>query len=71
MSLDFTADQSTLSNVDPDLCRHMASLGHNGLIPVKDVPVVRLLISGAWRVNVRIFFNKCEYKVLFHIGLWL
>ena len=37
MSLDFTDDQSTLvqviaitwANVDPDLCRHMASLIHN------------------------------------------
>ena len=47
MSLDFTEDLSTLvqvmacgvkqqaitwANVDPDLCRHMASLGHNELI---------------------------------------
>ena len=46
MSLDFTDDQSTLfqvmagavrqqaitwDNVDPDLCRHMVSLGHNEL----------------------------------------
>ena len=46
MSLDFTDDQSTLvqvmacavrqqaitwANVDPDICRHMASLGHNEL----------------------------------------
>ena len=31
MSLGFTDDQSTLvqGNVDPDLCRHMASLGQN------------------------------------------
>ena len=28
MSLDFT-DAITWANVDPDLCRHMASLGHN------------------------------------------
>ena len=47
MSLDLTDDKSTLvqewlgavrqqaitwANVDPDLCRHMASLGHNELI---------------------------------------
>ena len=47
MSLDFTDDQSTLvqvmawcrqattitwANVDPDLCHHMVSLGHNELI---------------------------------------
>ena len=45
MSLDFTDDQSTLvqligvvrqqaitwANVDPDLCHHLASLGHNEL----------------------------------------
>ena len=40
MLLDFTDDQSTLvlviaitwANVDPDLFRHIASLGHNELI---------------------------------------
>ena len=38
MSLDTTVDKSTLvqvitwTNVDPDLCRHMASLGHNELM---------------------------------------
>ena len=39
MSLDLTDDKSTLvqvmaitwANVDPDLCRHMASLGHSEL----------------------------------------
>ena len=44
MSLDFTDDQWTLvqvmawrqqaitwANVDPDLCRHMVSIGHNEL----------------------------------------
>ena len=40
MSLDFTDDQSTLvqvmawANVDPDICRHMVSLGHNELSPI-------------------------------------
>ena len=42
MPLDFTDDLSTLvqvmaitwANVDPDLCRHMVSLGHNELITV-------------------------------------
>ena len=45
MSLDLTDDKSTLvqvmawqqaitwANVDPDLCRHMASLGPNELTP--------------------------------------
>ena len=38
MPLDLTDDKSTLvqvitwANVDPDLCRHMVSLGHNELI---------------------------------------
>ena len=34
MPLDLTNDESTLvqvANVDSDLCRHMASLGHNEL----------------------------------------
>ena len=44
VSLDFTDDQSTLvqvitwANVDPDLCRHMASLSHNELISVSKSP---------------------------------
>ena len=44
-SLDLTDDQSTLvrqqaitwANVDPDLCRHMASVGHNELINNKNL----------------------------------
>ena len=41
MKLDLTDDKSTLvqvwANVDPDLCRHVASLGHNELISdIKD-----------------------------------
>ena len=54
MSADFTDDQSTLvqvmawpsghysANVDPDLCRHMVSLGHNELS--QDVSVFWLML---------------------------
>ena len=55
MSLDLTDDKSTLVQVmakaitwakgDPDLCRHMASLGPNGLKWDADYKAMKLLIT--------------------------
>ena len=68
MWLDFTDDQSTLvqvmagavrhqtitwANVDPDLCRHMASLGHNELILLcigTCIPIAKMNCSWDWLI---------------------
>ena len=45
----------TLANVDPDICRHMASLGQNGLI--KWAPESAFLDGTLLQLNIFILFR--------------